>query len=691
MSLPVERPEDCPTRIGLAAGAGFVAGAIFGAVTSNWGDIPQVVRDKPWPALVRTGSVMAAYGSTLALVGAAFATVDCFAETVRGKKDWVNGCLGSAAAGAMVGLRVGRLPVAVGAAAAMAAVSAVVDASDGHLIGKGLVDDGATPPRRVYPWTAPRQQRQQRQRQRLPPPRARQAGGSRDDDQPGTPYSAWYGSNQAKELSEIMIDPQEESLVDDAYNPLGSLDPLSGGESDFLAEDYEDPSSQMFGGPLRSTQSNLEAELPPGDYSTFRQRQVTSSSGFNPDLQSMQKLADPDAWRLSDEQEAMRLFQREKSVDEALLLSSRQLEAAVNRYAVALWHGSTMQQIEDEDVAEAREQRGDGVYLEPSWIRASRRIAESFDVLNEQQRLSERMASEATLQRGLAEIEDEALRMERYELELEAATQAARQPAGHLGAPPPGEGAAAGLASAAGEEEAAEEEAALFEGTLPGTSGWDENALLEAILPGAGEQLAAYSGYVLGAGAAAAPLASTSDDDDDGSGGDEEAEGEEAREEEGQGSLDELDLIEDPLSAILLAHTEREAEEEAGGDFAAAEPERAEGDKPLAGPEAVNLEVEFDRDDAPTLDSKLLQELHNPPKAEPLGREVDLESEFDRDDPEMVDRASLFEAPDMEDASDNPEGTMAGNVDMFTGDKAGPEDVGKYRETGARPEQVKSA
>ena len=76
MSFPSERPEDCPSRIGLAAGGGFVAGSLFGAVASNWGDIPVVLRDKPWPALVRTGSVMAQYGSTLALVGAAFAAAD---------------------------------------------------------------------------------------------------------------------------------------------------------------------------------------------------------------------------------------------------------------------------------------------------------------------------------------------------------------------------------------------------------------------------------------------------------------------------------------------------------------------------------------------------------------------------------------------------------------------------------------
>jgi hypothetical protein len=48
----------------------------MGAVTSNWGDIPVVLRDKPWPALVRTGSQMAQYGTTLALVGGTFAVVD---------------------------------------------------------------------------------------------------------------------------------------------------------------------------------------------------------------------------------------------------------------------------------------------------------------------------------------------------------------------------------------------------------------------------------------------------------------------------------------------------------------------------------------------------------------------------------------------------------------------------------------
>ena len=49
---------------------------------------------------------------------------------------------------------VGSLPAAVKAAAALALVSAMVDLSGGRLVGTGMVDDGATPPRKIYPYTS---------------------------------------------------------------------------------------------------------------------------------------------------------------------------------------------------------------------------------------------------------------------------------------------------------------------------------------------------------------------------------------------------------------------------------------------------------------------------------------------------------------------------------------------------------
>lgn len=54
--LPVERPEDCVSRTLSASGAGLVAGGIMGAVTANWGKVPPVLADRPWPALKHTGA-----------------------------------------------------------------------------------------------------------------------------------------------------------------------------------------------------------------------------------------------------------------------------------------------------------------------------------------------------------------------------------------------------------------------------------------------------------------------------------------------------------------------------------------------------------------------------------------------------------------------------------------------------------
>ena len=68
--------EGCLYEAAKGLVTGFAAGSLFGAMLSNWSDVPVVLRDKPWPALMRTGSVMAQHGSTLGVVGLAFAGVD---------------------------------------------------------------------------------------------------------------------------------------------------------------------------------------------------------------------------------------------------------------------------------------------------------------------------------------------------------------------------------------------------------------------------------------------------------------------------------------------------------------------------------------------------------------------------------------------------------------------------------------
>lgn len=76
MSLPVEKPEACSTRIGMGVLSGAAAGTFLGAVASNWGDIPLVLKNRPLPALLRTGGVMINYGATMALLGLTYSTVD---------------------------------------------------------------------------------------------------------------------------------------------------------------------------------------------------------------------------------------------------------------------------------------------------------------------------------------------------------------------------------------------------------------------------------------------------------------------------------------------------------------------------------------------------------------------------------------------------------------------------------------
>ena len=68
-----------------------------------------------------------------------------------------NGVIGGAAAGSLLGARMGSTTQAVRAGFALAAMSALVDTTGGKLVGEGLFDDGGTPPRTIYPYEHHRQ------------------------------------------------------------------------------------------------------------------------------------------------------------------------------------------------------------------------------------------------------------------------------------------------------------------------------------------------------------------------------------------------------------------------------------------------------------------------------------------------------------------------------------------------------
>lgn len=111
-----------------AAGSSGVAGMILGAITATWQDVPAVERNVALPALKKTGRIMGNYGLTFAAIGGIFAFTDAAAASIRGKKDIWNSAFGGAAAGSILGLRAGNLPVGLGAAAALAACAVIVDA-----------------------------------------------------------------------------------------------------------------------------------------------------------------------------------------------------------------------------------------------------------------------------------------------------------------------------------------------------------------------------------------------------------------------------------------------------------------------------------------------------------------------------------------------------------------------------------
>ena len=95
---------------------------------------------------------MGATGVTFMAIGAAYAAAECLAAEIRMKKDYANSFYGGAAAGLVLGARTGSPALAIGAAAAIGGVTAMVDASP-SLRGTGLFDDGQTPARTYFPYS----------------------------------------------------------------------------------------------------------------------------------------------------------------------------------------------------------------------------------------------------------------------------------------------------------------------------------------------------------------------------------------------------------------------------------------------------------------------------------------------------------------------------------------------------------
>jgi import inner membrane translocase subunit TIM22 len=147
------RPDGCVFKTSAAGLSGLFLGGILGAVQATWGDVPKVMKGKAVPALMKTGKVMGATGVTFAAIGASYAAAECLAAELRMTNDYANSFYGGAAAGLVLGARTGSMSVGIGSAAAIGAVTALVDATP-SLRGSGLFNDNQTPARDYFPYAS---------------------------------------------------------------------------------------------------------------------------------------------------------------------------------------------------------------------------------------------------------------------------------------------------------------------------------------------------------------------------------------------------------------------------------------------------------------------------------------------------------------------------------------------------------
>lgn len=88
-----------------AAGSGLLIGSWLGGAVATWHYGPSVNRKEGWKALRSTLRTCGNYGITFGAIGGIYAFTDAVAESIRGKKDFVNGAIGGLAAGPVLGIR----------------------------------------------------------------------------------------------------------------------------------------------------------------------------------------------------------------------------------------------------------------------------------------------------------------------------------------------------------------------------------------------------------------------------------------------------------------------------------------------------------------------------------------------------------------------------------------------------------
>eukprot|EP00741_Cyanophora_paradoxa_P008181 tig00000025_g7917.t1 len=127
----MEKPDSMFGRIANHAAAGFMGGAAWGATRFSWQHHPGAKIVRADPSTVYGAKVALGEGLWFASIFTVFAATEKILEDVRGTDDVYNSMGAAAAAGALVGVRMGTPAACIGGAVAGAASAGFVYATGG--------------------------------------------------------------------------------------------------------------------------------------------------------------------------------------------------------------------------------------------------------------------------------------------------------------------------------------------------------------------------------------------------------------------------------------------------------------------------------------------------------------------------------------------------------------------------------
>ena len=126
-----QRQRPVLSRVGESVAVGAVAGGVVGAIPAAWLDVPAVKGGRVLPALKSSMTVIGGHSALLAAVAGTYTLTEAGLDTVTGSQSPWNSAIAGCASGGIIGMRVQKASVGVGACAALAAMAAAMSQIEG--------------------------------------------------------------------------------------------------------------------------------------------------------------------------------------------------------------------------------------------------------------------------------------------------------------------------------------------------------------------------------------------------------------------------------------------------------------------------------------------------------------------------------------------------------------------------------